>query len=368
MPAPAQAVLDAIEAPSTKVLSRVDIYEEDGITEYLLDVGVIDGSISADYDRDERRSLDITMMDESGALEHDPGAFWYDKVLKVYRGVVDTTGADWFVQTGEFMVDGIATSHTDSHVMKVSGRDYAKKLINSKFLYSTLYPSTDSLEDAVEDIAFAAGVDSFDLPVTGIVLDVDVVFERETTRWDAIKRICLANGYEAYFKPNGELTISEFVDVSSPTVEYTFDVGTTGVMTSYDKKASDARVRNIVVVSGESTEIIPVTAVASNNVIGSPTGVEQIGERPEFITSPIITTEIQAQTLADKILSVSALEEYSVSFGSLVLPWLDVGVVVAIPPASTLSSFYGSNYLLSTLTFPIGLGEMSGSGKRIALL
>lgn len=84
-----QDVLDAILAGTTSVTRRLEIYESDGVTKW--DPGeakMIDGSVSVDYSRDERRTIDVTLDNKDGSLRHDPrDGFWYDKILKPYRGI-----------------------------------------------------------------------------------------------------------------------------------------------------------------------------------------------------------------------------------------------------------------------------------------
>ena len=368
MAAPTPQALAAILGPTTKVISRVDIYEQDGLTEFAMNARVLGGTVSVDQGRDERRNLDIQLFNFAGELNTGPGALWYDKVIKTFRGVVDTNGTEWYTQTGEFQIDRISKAHHPDQVINITGRDYTKKLLLSKFRYTTLYASTDTLEAAVQAIAFAAGVTKFDLPVTGSVLDIDVIFEAGTSRWDAIKQICIAASYEPYFSPDGKLTIRPYSDPSSTPVTYTFGTGASGVLVSYDQEANDNRLRNVIVVSGEATDTIPVTALAANHTPGSPTSVEEIGERVEFITSPLIVNEPQAQTLADNLLKIAALEEYNINFSSLVLPWLDVGSIIDIPAIDNGSAFYSTRYLLSSLSMPVGLGTMTANGKRVVLV
>jgi hypothetical protein len=89
-PAPVAAVLAAVNGPTTQVTSRLEIYETDAVTRWVGDTQgrLIDGSVTVDYDRDERRAFDITLDNYDNALAHDPnGGFWYDKVLKLYKGL-----------------------------------------------------------------------------------------------------------------------------------------------------------------------------------------------------------------------------------------------------------------------------------------
>lgn len=368
MVTPPAKVIDAVKAPSTRVLRRVDIFEQDGITPFMMNAKFVGGAITADQARDERRNLDLTLFNENGELDAGPGKFWYDKVIKVYRGVVATDGTNWLTQVGEFQIDRISEKHFPSKEISITGRDYTKKLINSKFRYTTLYEPSDPLELAVQSIAYAAGVRKFNLPTTGIVLDSEVIFEQGTTRWEAIKQICQAASYEPFFQPDGRLTIKEYADPSSASPALTLDIGPNGVLVSYSKEATDARLRNVVVVTGESTDTIPVTAVAANHAPGSPTSVEEVGERVDMITSPLIVRREQAQKLADNLLAIASLEEFNINFTSLVFPWLDVGNIIDLPAIDNGSAYYSTSYLLSTITIPLGLGPMSGNGKRVVLI
>src|SRR6478609_4969204 len=90
MVAPPQAVIDAIEAPTSEITRRVSIFEADGKTPWTdagTDSRLVDGNIGIDGSRDERRSLELTLSNSDEALVHDPDGFWYDKVIKAYRGV-----------------------------------------------------------------------------------------------------------------------------------------------------------------------------------------------------------------------------------------------------------------------------------------
>lgn len=89
---PTQEVIDAIEAGQTDVTRRVEFYKQDGETVWLPDdegiERLVDGSISIDYTRDERRAMDLTLDNSDNLLRPDPDSgLWYDKVVKAYRGV-----------------------------------------------------------------------------------------------------------------------------------------------------------------------------------------------------------------------------------------------------------------------------------------
>ena len=84
-------VLDAILAPSTTITRRISIFESDGETPFAptqgTDLRLVDGGVGVDSGRDERRVLEVTLDNSDGVLNHDPNGFWYDKIIKAYRGI-----------------------------------------------------------------------------------------------------------------------------------------------------------------------------------------------------------------------------------------------------------------------------------------
>lgn len=86
---PPPEVLSEFLGATTRHTRRIEIYEQDGTTRWEGDnvSRLKDGSVSVDYDRDERRAIDLTLTNGDGGLITAPGEFWYDKVIKVYRGV-----------------------------------------------------------------------------------------------------------------------------------------------------------------------------------------------------------------------------------------------------------------------------------------
>lgn len=95
---PPQSVIDAIQSGTTQVTRRVEICEADGVTrwdpegddEYQPRLST--GDISVDYSRDERRSGTFALSNRDGLLRPEPTrGFWYDKIIKAYRGVVFPT-------------------------------------------------------------------------------------------------------------------------------------------------------------------------------------------------------------------------------------------------------------------------------------
>lgn len=76
--------------PVVRVIRRLEIYEQDGTTPWRQDLWpnlLVGGSISVDYERDERRSIDLELDNSDGDLNPEAGKFWYDKIIKIFYGI-----------------------------------------------------------------------------------------------------------------------------------------------------------------------------------------------------------------------------------------------------------------------------------------
>lgn len=96
---PSDEVIRAIEAGNTAVTRRIEIFHKDGETVWEPDdEGVerlIDGNITVDFNRDERRVMDLRLDNSDNLLRPDPDSgFWYDKIIKPYRGVRFSQGSE----------------------------------------------------------------------------------------------------------------------------------------------------------------------------------------------------------------------------------------------------------------------------------
>lgn len=274
----------------------------------------------------------------------------------------------WDTQLGEFLIDSIAESHFP-YTMKVTGRDQTKKCLTSKFTVATAYASGTAIETAIQAIASAAGVSKFLFPITGHSLGKDYAFERGNTRWDAMNQIAASFGYDLYFDTDGYLVLQEQQDPVTAPLSHTLSTGSYGNLVGYEKKTTDTRIYNNVVVTGESQDINvpPVYAVATNTEPSSPTNIEKLGDRVYQYTSSFIVSTAQAQDVADKFLKLHSLEQFDLNFSSISAPWLDVGTIVEFDDPRPAAG-QPTRFLLDSLTIPLGLDAMSGTAKRVTVV
>lgn len=94
MTTPPWDAVQAIESGESRITRRIEIFEQDGETPWypaeneLIIERFIDGGVTIDATRPERRMFDCSLHNTDQLLRPNPrNGFWYDKVLKMYRGV-----------------------------------------------------------------------------------------------------------------------------------------------------------------------------------------------------------------------------------------------------------------------------------------
>lgn len=335
---------------------------------------------------------DIVTTAITGAIRASGvGSYWFDVHLHSFTGIQTKRMVraimnfmrgynrtfTWEVQQGEFMIDNINADHFPNQV-KITGRDYTKKLMLSKIAQSTTFASGTLVRDIVKSLAINAGVDPLKMRVNigDEVLLSDMSFERGTDRWTIIKQACQSFVYEVYFDPEGYFVVRKFLDPTTSPVAWTFKTGyeadpSGANLVSYSRAINDSQIYNEVLVYSDpanNEERLPYFGSAANTNPDSPTRIERIGQRtmPPIITN-WLTSDEQCQELAEARLSIAALESYDVSFSAIYYPWLEVGEISGVLDPDRLD-FEPTKFLLSTLSYPLGLGPMSGTAKRITIV
>lgn len=377
---PPDAVVDALLSGVVDIKRRAEIYEPDAITPFSIvdwNARLVDGSITVDSTRDERRMLDMTLNNNDRLLNLNPiNGFWYDKVIKCFWGIEyynsDNVLSHWETQVGEFMIDTISEDYFPN-VTKITGRDYAKKCLVSDILNSIQFDPSTPVETIVRALAANAGVSKFRLPFTGLVFSDPVVFDPGTARWEIMKKITDGVGYEIYFSGDGYLTMRPYQDPSTSPVTWVFEPGKpAGTLVTASLKSDDSLLKNHCVVMGTpQTDDSGLTTAAfgeaRNDDLSSPTNIARVGDRVDIFKSDYITDPDQAQAIANIRLSIMMLEEYNIDFSSIIIPFIDAGDIVIIIDDKE-SNYVPSRYLLSNYTLPLSLQEMSGTGKRVTIV
>lgn len=279
---------------------------------------------------------------------------------------VSLHGGHWETQIGEFLIDSASVESESDGQVALTCRDMVKRCKRSKLVTATTFEKGRSIESVIETMAANSWIPKRVLPVTGETLDRDMTWEADTERWEIMKELATSYNYDLRFDGTGTLVMDKFQDPLSAPVAMDLTVGAYGNLVSRGLRTSDSQLHNHVVVIGEGSDSStpPVWAEAVNNDPLSPSRVSELGDRVIRHTSPTITTLAQAQELANSMLSVAALEEFELSFSTPLLPWIEPGQIIGLTDEA--AGTWGPNrFLISSLTYPLDLSPMDGTGKRV---
>jgi hypothetical protein len=200
-----------------------------------------------------------------------------------------------------------------------------------------------------------------------------LVFPQFTPRWKVIKDVADSIGYEVYFRGDGYLTMRPYPDPYLSPVSWIFRGGELdGTLVDFERSSNDTRIKNHIMVQGASNTDASgfssiVFAELRNDDPRSPTSIARIGDRVYDIQNDYFYVQEFADAFARKQMNILALEEFQIDFSSVVIPWLEGSDIVDIDDSNG-SNYIPSRFLLSNFTFPLKLGAMSGTGRRVTIV
>lgn len=373
---PSDAALARFLSGTVKISRRVEIYEADRTTLWMPSpsIGLVDGTISVDAARNERRTLDLTIVPLDPTIQIGVRSLWYDKIIRPWWGFwfgpTDDEDNLYEVPLGDFMIDSQVNDNFPSSI-KITGRDQTKKLLTSTFTRPTTFNAGTALDVLVIAEAGNAGIVDVILPWeagTAPGLPLAYTAEADSSRYDLLEKILTSMGYEIFLNANGYLVVRPFQDPTTLGPVFTFSADpTSGTLAHVQRRTDDSELYNHVVVRGSSDN--NATAYAEVEVVDdlSPVHKDQIGDRVYSYPSSVVTDSGAALTLAQQFLSVKALESYEINMDAIVIPWLEAGEVVGyIDPDPAFAG--PTNYFLSNFTIPMKLGTQSAVAKRVVIV
>lgn len=354
---------EAVKAPVTRYTRRVDIHNADG-TLWMRGAPLVSGSVSIDMARSERRTGSVVLLNHDGRLNiNRNNGFWYDKVLKIYMGVVADSGS-WETMLGTFLIDKIDSKNRQKD-LSLSLRDFAKKL-SYEIPLPVGFAINTPIETVVRNLAIGGGIPTGSIvtPNTGLFIPEERTFSNGS-RWKAMYDVATAYGYDLFFDAGGVLRMEAFTDPYTSQPQYTFQVGVDSNVASIDRNIMDALIYNHVVVEGETPAGVPVYGEAFNNAPLSPTRIEKLGFRTKpTIKNSWVISDAQAQEVAERVLKVSSLERYEADLDTLIAPWLDVNITVEFADPAAVPGD-PTRYLLNKLDFDLKLGASKAHVGRV---
>lgn len=296
------------------------------------------------------------------------------EALKLWKDVINwfsNYGAEviWETQIGEYLIDNM-TEANFPHQLRITGRDYTKRPLNSKLTKATSFDAGEAGDDIIKAVAANAGIRKMKIPDLEFTLPTRLDYAPETPRWQIMKEIANSFNYDIFFDMQGYLVVKEFQDPVFSTTTATFQTGPdVGNLVRYERSITDSQLYNHIVITSEATSDneLPFFGEAKNTLASSPTSIDAIGDRPYFWSSAALESDAACVTLAKSWLKIYALESYDISADAICYPWLDVGDIADILEPDRLESD-PTRYLLSTVNIPMSLGPMSAQGRRLTIV
>jgi hypothetical protein len=275
----------------------------------------------------------------------------------------------WETQLGEFVIDGISSAYFPSDV-KVTGRDYVKRVLNSKVENAVTFDAGTSISTLITALATNAGVKKFRLATMPESLNASLSFDRGTPRWEVIVAAAKTQGYEIFFDYQGYLATRKYLDPTNSAENYLFTTGASGNLSDIQRAVNDSRIYNHVVVYGDPAsgeQRMPYVGEAKNTNSSSPTRISKLGDRYYSYASTFFTSQTQTQEYANRLLGLHSLESFELSFQAINYPWMEAGEIARVEDPKAVTGD-PTKYLIDSATIPLDLGPMSFTGKRVVIV
>ncbi|GGM55428.1 hypothetical protein GCM10012275_28180 [Longimycelium tulufanense] len=314
--------------------------EAKGINGEVVRLTVKSGDVSVDRTASPRRSLNVTVVDTTGALVPDKtrGLLTpYGTELRPFRGVRYSDGTTELAPLGVFHLAKVDPSESSSgeQEIKVEAFDPSRRVIRDKFIRPyTIAPGTPIIAVIQRILARTYPNLEYDIVPSPMVTTQTIVYDAGDDAWEAVTELADSMGAEIYFSTVGRVVIAPPNDVdANPAPEFTYIEGPGCTLTSLSSTLSDEPGFNGVVIIGESPgdDKPPVRAEAWDEEPTSPTYRHgPYGEVPLIIRDSNIKSTFDAVVAAKKRLNELLGFVAQLSITSVVNPALEAGDVVLV--------------------------------------
>lgn len=294
----------------------------------------------------------------------------YGQEVYLERGVVYGNGIKEYVGLGYFRVNTVEQDRVrkgapkvQGGLLRITGEDRKANLRDARLLAPVVFGADASvgsvIDFLIQDVMpSAVAVYDSNWPTGSAyttLLGSDHVADRDRLKF--INDLVTAYGKICYFDYAGRFVIKD-APVSIGTSVFDVNAGLNGVLVSAIRSISRDGVYNAVVATGEPVAELPaVIGYAYDQTPGSPTYFGGgFGKVPRFFSSPFLLTVEQCNKAAASILMQARGVPYSVSFGMVPNPALELWDVVKVRYEEGLDE----NHIIDTMRLALSVeGEMA---------
>lgn len=328
-------VTDAFKArvvESHAICTRCEVFQDQT---WIADLEISDGQVTMDYNAERQRRCQITLGDPTGSLTprtlSDMLATAGNEI-KLYRGVYLLDGSTEHVPLGVFNIsDADVTDSGDGRTITIRGFDRSRKVSVNKFEAPYVVPEGITYSVAIQALIqnrYPKAQFSMD---TTPFLTTQSVLDTDRDPWKAAMSLARDQGCDLFFDGNGIVKCRPTIDPATAAVQWDYAEGENATVLSVNKRWLDETLYNYIIVTGESADKQPVSAIASDRDPSSPTFIEgPHGRHVYTYNSSSISNAIQAQVVADSLL-YSFLGSYeTIRFNAVVNPAHEPGDVITL--------------------------------------
>lgn len=359
MRAVSQRFLNALRGSQTAVVEAVicDTFQT-GVNPTGTTITITGGDVTASAAADIRSTLSLTTSEAWPRNASDLLAPYGHEVY-VRRGLDYGNGTREFVGLGYFRINSPSQEIVPGGEVEIAGADRMAGIIDARFLTPRQFPSTWTREQLVHtlitEVYPSAVIEWDDAGAAATTLGRNIVAERD--RFPVLKDLVTSVGKIGYFDHRGIFVVKTPPTLDGPPA-WTIDAGQDGVLIEMSREITREGIYNVVVASGEATDLTPpVTAIVADVSPTSPTRYGgPFGPVPRFYTSAFITTKPQAVAAATGLLRTSLGLPYQVDLSSIANPALEPDDVIAVKyprAASLFKSLRTEAHIVDSITIPL---------------
>lgn len=308
------------------------------------------GNVQLDAKSPTRRKLSCEVVSSIDSPLVDP----FSAEVQASHVLIDpTSGRRYVVPCGVFVVT--ESKETSDGVVTISGEDRWRRVQDARFEVPQV--TKGSTAAAIEQLLLEADYRiEVDLSRAPSGTHRSSVWERDRDK--AILELAQSIGARVYFNALGVAVVEPISGVHADPY-WSVGTGPGGVRLRKARGIARGNTYNVAVVTGESTtDAPPVYGVARDD---SPTSRTRwggpFGKRPRFYTSSLVTTNAQAQAVADSmVVGVTGIVETH-ELEALPHPGIEGYDVIEVELGAAGSGRWARE-LVQTATIPLGLGSM----------
>jgi hypothetical protein len=328
-----------------------------------------DGHVTVDGTAEIRRTLAVTVVDETGLLTPrkavDPLAP-YGNELAVSAGFIWPDGTSELVSLGVFRV---TKAQTHRQAVDIVGADRAVVIRDASHEQPYVIPAGTNLITAgappagalftlldtkFPGLTYRVTSSTFTVPLT--------VYEEGNRAGNPMANamdLAAKGGLEVFFDAEGVVVIRLVPNLVTDPIAWTYAPGTASIKLAAENTLDVDDAGNVAVVTGEGTGLtVPIRSVAAitdpaNPLYPGSSTTIGIGRRPVFVTSPLILSQAQCDIAAAALLRRIAGGSEIATLTAAPHPAHDAGDIVTI--TDPIFNGGSADAVLSRFTMPISL-------------